>query len=155
MKRLATVASLLLAMAGTAGAQPGSVYGGDRPYDRYDHRSDEGYRRGDQGARPYENRWVPLVQNLTPLQPRMFIPLGGQFGPMHRLRIERMRGRPFIRGVTIEFMNGETQVVPIRRQLVEGAGVVYVDLNGGERNLRRLVVDVAPDEYAQFSVIGI
>lgn len=152
MKRLATVASLLLAMAGTAAAQPGSVYGGDRAYDR---RTDEGYRRGDQGARSYENRWVPLVRNLTPMQPRMFIPLNGQFGPMHRLRIERMRGNPYIRGVTIEFMNGETQTVPIQRQLVAGAGVIYVDLNGGERNLRRLVVDVQPDRYAQFSVIGI
>jgi hypothetical protein len=149
---------LLLATAGVAGAQPWNRPAPVTPDHHlpYDRGNDEGARRGDYGARPVdENRFVPLVKDLTPTSPQMYIPLSHEMGRFHRLRIERQAGLPFIRGVTVEFMNGEIQRVALDRQLEPGSGVVYVDLNGGERELRRIVLDVRPDPRASFSVVGI
>jgi hypothetical protein len=138
MKRLAIVTSVVLAMTGAVAGQPG-VYGGDQP----------------SHGRRYEDRWVPLVNRISLTSARMYVPLGGEFGPMRRLRIERMSGRPYVRGVTIEFMDGTVQSVPIERELVEGSGVIYVDLTGGVRVLSRLVVDVRPDYRSTLSIVGI
>lgn len=158
MRRLATVTSVLLAMAGMAGAQPYNRPvpvnpGQHQPYDRG---VDEGARRGDYGARPYyDNGLVPLVSDVAVTRPRMFIPLSVQLPRFQRLRIERRSGLPYIRGVDIEFMDGEHQFVRLDRQLVPGSGVVYIDLNNGPRQMRRIVVDAQPDPRASFALMGV
>lgn len=159
MKRLATVTSLLLAFAGAASAQPwygngprpapvdrGHRYDRDRPYDRG---VDEGMRHGDQGGQ----RWVTILDRYTVNSGRQFIPLSGRYGALDQIRIERANGSPFVRRVEIQFMNGQTQVVPVRRALEPGQPVI-IDLAGGRRAVRRIIVYTRPDYQSAYSIYG-
>ena len=164
MKRLATVTSLLLAFAGAASAQPWYGNGqrpvpvdrGQRPYDRdrpYDRGVDEGMRHGDEGMRPGSRNWVVLMDRYSTSSDRQMIPLTNMRSRFHQIWIQGERGAPYVYKVYVEFMNGTYQTLDINRRLRPGQGVM-MDLNGGMRALRRIVVYTEPEYGSSYSIFG-
>jgi hypothetical protein len=157
MRRMTTILSVLLAAAPVVSAQP---WYGNPPVqkDQRDRGVDEGYRRGEQGFRPYQRfnepgDWRLVLDRYATSGNRQFIPLGWHFGRFSRLRIEGAEGQPFVHKVAVFFMDGSEQVIDIERPLPAGTGVI-VNLNGGLRGIRRLVVYTQPDYQSSYTIMG-
>ena len=154
MRRMATILSVLLAASTAASAQP---WYGDRPVDRdqrpYDRRVDEGARRGDQGYYPQQHEYMTLIRAYPTERARQFIPLGGQFGRLTRLRLTRASGEPFIHRVVVRFANGQEQAFEENKPLIQGDSAVYIAFTE-PRNVQQIIVYSRPDPYSAFSIEG-
>lgn len=155
MRRMATILSVLLAASTAASAQPwyGRPVPGDHDRRPYDQRTDEGARRGDQGNYPQQHEYMALVQAYPTERPRQFIPLGGQFGRLTRIRLSRAAGEPFIHRVVVKFANGEEQAFEENKPLIQGTSAVYIYL-GVPRVVQQVIVYSRPDPNSAYSVEG-
>ncbi|MGE0547455.1 MAG: hypothetical protein AB7O24_06970 [Kofleriaceae bacterium] len=123
----------------------------DRDYDRdrwrddyrNDNRYDRRYDRGD--ARPL------LTMGITPRQRVTISPNAGRFS---RLRVEAVRGQPYIDFVYLVFRGGETQRLDIGRSLVQGESI-DLDLLGRRRAITSITVGGQPDRYSRVTIVGI
>jgi hypothetical protein len=71
---------------------------------------------------------------------RRFITVGADAGRFAALRIDAAGGRTFIKQVYVQFENGQEQVVrDVDRTLARGEALT-LDLDGGRRAIRRIVV---------------
>jgi hypothetical protein len=71
---------------------------------------------------------------------RTSINVGNQQGSFATLQINAAGGRTFIRQVTVQFDNGQTQVLRNLDRTLTGNDSLTLDLDGGRRNIRRVVV---------------
>jgi hypothetical protein len=71
---------------------------------------------------------------------RMAIDVGSQQGRFATLQITAAGGRTFIRQVTVQFDDGQTQVMRNLDRTLTGNEGMTLDLAGGRRNIRRVVV---------------
>ena len=98
------------------------------------------------------SRWVTIADRYSADNDRQFISVNG--GEFRRLRLEAVRGAPVIHKVAIEFVNDpDVQVIDINARLREGEGQ-DIDLNGGRRQVRRIVVYSEPGSGGAYSVYG-
>ena len=90
--------------------------------------------------KPLVYRPVTLASGLR-LGPdgRASIAVGGQAGRFDTLQLSGSAGKTFIQRVTVQFNNGQSQVVGLRRTL-DGDDTLTIDLAGNHREIRRIVV---------------
>jgi hypothetical protein len=130
MKILPILTALALgASAGTAFAEP------DRPLDPYDRSTF--YRHRDHRG------WVTLTAPLANFHKREYIPVGRHQGRFERLRLDVGAGRVFVRQVVINFANGTSQKLLVRR-LVWAGDHIDIDLPGRARAINGVVVYTDP-----------
>ncbi|HEU0036503.1 MAG TPA: hypothetical protein VFQ53_38085 [Kofleriaceae bacterium] len=100
----------------------------------------------------FAERWVTLGDRLSADDHRQFINLLGR-GEFRAIRVEAVRGAPVINQVAIEFSDGQTQVVKMNSRIPPGAGQT-IDLNGGARQINRIIVYSEPGYGGAYSVFG-
>jgi len=111
-------------------------------YDRYDR---------SHWAHDFRGRWVALSRSYNARSGEHVIPVrAGRFG---KLRVEANRGEPVITRIGIEFGDGTTQAVDLNMRLVPGGGEV-IDLNGRERNIRKIIVYADPHSRGSYTLYG-
>jgi len=170
MNRLALLTVLVMAIPAAYASPHGRVADHDEPRivirDRGDHprtvvrdRYDGGwtrerYDRYDRSHwyRDFRGRWEPLARGYSARTERQFINIGGH-GRYRKLRIEAVRGEPVLLKIAIEFMDGTAQAVEYREVLPAGTGEV-IDLNGGDRRIKRIIVYTDPRSRGSYSVYG-
>ena len=144
MKRLAFLTALI---AGGSAAYAQPWY---HPYNR------DTYREPYRTENPYERRqfgWEAIADRYSTDSARQFINPGDR--AFRRLRIEVVEGRALLTKIVIEFANGGTQVLTMRRPLSAGYNRVRdIDLNGGWRRINRIVVYSDPRFQGSFSIFG-
>jgi hypothetical protein len=98
-----------------------------------------------------DSRWVTIADRYSANNDRQFIAVNGEF---RRLRVEAVRGAPVIHKVAIEFQNdSNVQVFDINARMRDGQGQ-NIDLNGGVRQVRRIVVYTEPGQGGAYSIYG-
>lgn len=163
MMRTVLFTALALAFGSAAYAQPPGVQ-------RYDH--NDRYERHEGGVHVFgrirtqhygrfadtrwghdRDRWMQVGRNFDAREPRQEVDLMGQGGRFNTLRVEALSGAPLINRVTIEFMNGEAQVLDINERLRAGQGDV-IDLSGDNRRIKRVMVYLAPRSFGEYAVFA-
>jgi hypothetical protein len=71
---------------------------------------------------------------------RTFITVGSQAGQFQKLDINSATGRTFIKQVYVQFDNGQEQVLRNLDRTLVGNECLTLDLDGGRRSIRRIVV---------------
>ena len=71
---------------------------------------------------------------------RSFITVGAQLGRFGKLDISSAGGRTFVQQVYIEFANGQEQVIRNVNRTLVGNECLTLDLDGGRRAIKRIVV---------------
>src|SRR5262249_51332752 len=71
---------------------------------------------------------------------RSFITVGGHMGRFSTLQISAAGGRTFIKQVYVQFENGQSQVIRDIDATLVGNQSLTLDLDGGRRAIRRIVV---------------
>ena len=160
MRRIA-ICTVLAVAAPTAVAiaqPPQQTYQRDRDRDRDRDRGDGGWTRDrydrygqSHWSRDFRGRWVGLARAFSARTERQFIHVDG--GRYRKLRVEAVRGEPVIRKIAIEFGDGTAQAVDVDMRLPAGAGEV-IDLNGGARNIKRIIVYSDPRSRGSYSIYG-
>jgi hypothetical protein len=162
MNRIALLTVLLISIPAASYASPhGPVAEGDgvrvvihadvhndaswnrERYDRYEH---------SHWSRDFRGKWEPLAQGYNARSDRQFINIGGN-GRYRKLRIEAVRGEPVLLKIAIEFMDRTSQAVEYRETLPTGTGEV-IDLNGGDRRIKRIIIYTDPHSRGSYSVYG-
>jgi hypothetical protein len=69
-----------------------------------------------------------------------FIAVGSQVGQFGTLQISAAGGRTFIKQVYVQFGNGQVQVIRNLDRTLSGNESLTLDLDGGRRNISRIVV---------------
>lgn len=159
MKRITILTALALSIPAAAQAWPyGRVADRDDPHVYVRDRDDPGwhrdrYERYDRShwARDFRGRWVPLARGYSARTERQFIYGNGE--RFRRLRVEAVRGEPTIVKVAVEFADGTAQAVDLDMRLAPGEGEV-IDLNGGDRRIKRVIVYTDPNSRGAYSVFG-
>jgi hypothetical protein len=91
-------------------------------------------------AKPPVYRPVTLASSLRlGASGRASITVGGQAGRFDTLQLTASAGKTFIQQVTVQFNNGQNQVVSLRRTL-DGDETLAIDLAGSHREIRRIVI---------------
>jgi len=104
---------------------------------------DEGWNRGGFNRRklPPVYRPVMLASGLSFARDgRKFITVGAQAGRFETLQISAAGGRTFVQQVYVQFDNGQEQVIRNLDRTLTGNESVTLDLDGGRRSIRRIVV---------------
>jgi hypothetical protein len=104
---------------------------------------DEGWNRGGFNGRklPPVYRPVTLASGLSFAgDGRKFITVGAQAGRFETLQISAAGGRTFLQEVYVQFDNGQEQVIRNLDRTLTGNESVTLDLDGGRRGIRRIVV---------------
>ena len=71
---------------------------------------------------------------------RKFITVGARAGRFETLQISAAGGRTFLQQVYVQFENGQEQVIRNLDRTLTGNDSVTLDLDGGRRGIRRIVV---------------
>ncbi|MBC7977037.1 MAG: hypothetical protein H7138_18835 [Myxococcales bacterium] len=102
------------------------------------------FHQGWRGAwsRPaYRQQPVVLASELSfNGQDRKFITVGAQAGSFRKLELNAAGGRTFIKQVYVQFTDGQEQVIRNLDRTLTRGGQLSVDLDGGRRAIRRIVV---------------
>jgi hypothetical protein len=82
---------------------------------------------------------VTLANSMRLTSGRASIAVGSQAGKFDTLQLTASAGKTFIKQVTVQFNNGQSQVVGLNRTL-DGNDSLTVDLAGNHREIRKIVV---------------
>ena len=91
------------------------------------------------GTRPPVSRTVTLASGLRLTSGRASIAVGNQAGKFDTLQLTASAGKTFIQQVTVQFNNGQSQVVGLGKTL-DGNDTLTIDLAGNHREIRKIVV---------------
>lgn len=89
--------------------------------------------------KPPVYRPVTLASGLRLTSGRASIAVGGQAGKFDALQLTASAGKTFIKQVTVQFNNGQSQVVGLGKML-DGNDTLTIDLAGNHREIRKIVV---------------
>lgn len=89
--------------------------------------------------KPPVYRPVTLASSLRLSTGRASIAVGSQAGKFDTLQLTASAGKTFIKQVTIQFNNGQNQVIGLGKML-DGNGTLTIDLAGNHREIRKIVV---------------
>jgi len=88
--------------------------------------------------------WFNLTEATRIDSGRQFFNILGQSGKLSQIRLQNLGGRSEIKQVAIEFDNGDrnqrTQVVRFDTMLDRNNPMLTIDLDGGFRNVKRIIV---------------
>ena len=103
---------------------------------------------------PYvDARWVTLADRLPGQTDRQFISMIGR-GEYRQIRVQAIRGNPMITQVKIEYVDSpDMQTVTMNQRLPPGQGET-IELNGGRRQIKRIIVYSEPHFGGEYSVLG-
>jgi hypothetical protein len=147
MKRLAFLTSILL-----AGLVAGAVGCAGTVTTEPTYASHEPAYRNERPSGRVSSRWVTIADRNAADNGRQFISVNG--GEFRRLRLEAVRGAPVIQKVAIEFVNDpNVQVIDINARMSDGQSH-DIDLNGGRRQINRIVVYTEPGYGGAYSIFG-
>jgi hypothetical protein len=96
--------------------------------------------------------WVQLADRYSAETPSQQILLRGR-GEFRAIRVEAARGAPLIKKVTIDYEDGTPQVVNLEARLAPGEGKT-IDLNGGRREVKRVIVYSEPGFGGAYNLFG-
>jgi hypothetical protein len=82
---------------------------------------------------------VTLASSMRLTSGRASIAVGGQAGKFDTLQLTASAGKTFIKQVTVQFNNGQNQVIGLGKML-DGNDRLTIDLAGNHREIRRIVV---------------
>jgi hypothetical protein len=82
---------------------------------------------------------VTLVSGMRLTSGRASISVGGQAGKFDTLQLTASAGKTFIKQVTVQFNNGQNQVIGLGKML-DGNDRLTIDLAGNHREIRKIVV---------------
>lgn len=82
---------------------------------------------------------VTLASGMRLTTGRAAIAVGGQAGKFDTLQLTASAGKTFIKQVTVQFNNGQSQVIGLGKML-DGNDTLTIDLAGNHREIRRIVV---------------
>lgn len=82
---------------------------------------------------------VTLASDLRLSTGRASIAVGSQAGKFDTLQLTASAGKTFIKQVTVQFNNGQNQVIGLGKML-DGKGTLTIDLAGNHREIRKIVV---------------
>jgi hypothetical protein len=82
---------------------------------------------------------VTLASSMRLTSGRAAIAVGNQAGKFDTLQLKASAGKTFIKQVTVQFNNGQSQVVGLGK-LLDGNDTLTIDLAGNHREIRRIVV---------------
>ena len=99
----------------------------------------------------FRENWVTLADGYSAQTDRQFINLRGR-EPLRKIRVEAVHGSPVINQIAIEYMDGNTQKVPINARLPNGEAQV-IDVNHGQP-INRIIVYADPRFGGSYSVFG-
>jgi hypothetical protein len=157
MTRTGLVTSLVLGMAtltSVASAQdPRDRWRDDRYRD--DRYSEEGQRWRDDRYPRYDDDqqgWTPLA--TMSVGPRQTAFVGRRSGWFSRLRLQAVRGSPYIDYIYVRYGNGEPQRIAIGRELFAGESI-DVDLLGNQRRISTITVAGPRDRYSRVTIVGL
>lgn len=102
-------------------------------------------------VRPFAPRWT-LLDTLSARPGRQVIQVQSP-ARFSRLKLEATRGPIRIDRVVITFANGRTQVVELDRRL-DQRGPAVIDLNGGARQVTRIVITTKGNRRGAFTVLA-
>ena len=86
-------------------------------------------------------RPVTLANDIAFAQDgRKFITVGAQAGTFSKIELSGAGGRTFIKQVYVQFDNGQQQVLRNLDRTLVGNECLTIDLDGGRRTIRRIVV---------------
>lgn len=102
-------------------------------------------------VRPFAPRWT-LLDTLSARPGRQVIQVQSP-ARFSRLKLEATRGPIRIDRVVITFANGRTQVVDLDRRL-DQRGPAVIDLNGGARQVTRIVITTKGNRRGAFTVLA-
>ena len=135
MKKLsALVATVVLGISGVAAAAP--MRGPHGPI-------------ATQFARPQALRWT-LLDSARAAGGRQVIHVSGN-QRFTKLKLEANRGTALIDKVLVTFANGRTQTIEVDARI---SGMKIIDLNGGARDISRIVIVSQGRSRASFSVLA-
>ena len=89
--------------------------------------------------KPPVYRPVTLASGMRLTSGRAAIAVGSQAGKFDTLQLTASAGKTFIRQVTVQFNNGQNQVVGLGKML-DGNDTLTIDLAGNHREIRKIVV---------------
>ena len=82
---------------------------------------------------------VTLASGMRLTSGRALIAVGSQAGKFDTLQLTASAGKTFIKQVTVQFNNGQSQVIGLSK-LLDGNDTLTLDLAGNHREIRRIVV---------------
>lgn len=82
---------------------------------------------------------VTLASGMRLTSGRAAIAVGSQAGKFDTLQLTASAGKTFIKQVTVQFNNGQSQVIGLGKML-DGNDTLTLDLAGNHREIRRIVV---------------
>jgi hypothetical protein len=89
--------------------------------------------------KPPVYRPVTLASGMRLTGGRASIAIGSQAGKFNTLQLTAAAGKTFIKQVTVQFNNGQSQVIGLGK-LLDGNDTLTIDLAGNHREIRRIVV---------------
>jgi len=89
--------------------------------------------------KPAVYRPVTLASGMRLSSGRASIAVGSRAGKFDTLQLTASAGKTFIRQVTVQFNNGQNQVVGLGKML-DGNDTLTIDLAGNHREIRKIVV---------------
>jgi hypothetical protein len=89
--------------------------------------------------KPPVYRPVTLASGMRLTSGRASIAVGSQAGKFDTLQLTASAGKTFIKQVTVQFNNGQNQVVGLGKTL-DGNDSLTIDLAGNHRKIRKIVV---------------
>lgn len=89
--------------------------------------------------KPPVYRPVTLASGMRLTSGRASIAVGSQAGKFDTLQLTASGGKTFIQQITVQFNNGQNQVVGLRKTL-DGNDSLTIDLAGNHREIRKIVV---------------
>lgn len=157
MKSIALLTALAAAIPAVAIAQPTQTYQRDRDHDfdrdrpswfRHEHYDRFGNSHWNTDVR---GRWTRLVRANSGSGRREF--MINARNRYRAFRLESLRGEPMISKIAVNFADGSTQVVQVNGSLPAGAGE-FIDLQGRERRVVRIVVYADPGSRGAYAIYG-
>ena len=157
MKTIALLTALAAAIPAVAIAQPTQTYQRDRDRDGERDRPDwfrhERYDRfgNSRWSGEVRGRWAQLVRANSASGRREF--MINARNRYRAFRLESLRGEPMISKIAVNFADGSTQVIQINGSLPAGSGE-FIDLQGRERRVARIVVYADPSSRGAYAIFG-
>jgi len=87
----------------------------------------------------HEPGWVELASATPVKHGREFIMVGADAGPLSQLRITATSGRPAIRALRVDYLDGSRKVFVVGKVLGARGRPAYVDLRG-RHEIKQIVV---------------
>jgi hypothetical protein len=100
-----------------------------------------------------EPGWIELASATPASHGREFVMVGADVGAFTQLRLTAVSGRPGIRAVRVDYLDGNRRTFEVEKVLSARSRPVYVDLRGA-RELRQVIVMTDRESRGSYRLEG-